>query len=86
MVHRMIGKTLLLNGDITNAVVELTKSFEINEELKNTHGIGVVATTLIKTLLQLNQREQAISYCQRALLIDPNNRRLLKLYDQLTES
>lgn len=86
MVHRMIGKTLLLHGDIENAVAELTKSFEINEELKNTHGIGVVTTTLIKTLLQINQQEQAISYCQRALSIDPNNRRLLKLYDQLTES
>ena len=86
MVHRMMGKTLLLNGDIENAVAELIKSFEINEELKNIRGIGVVTTTLIKTLLQLNQREQAISYCQRALSIDPNNKRLLKLYDQLTES
>ena len=86
MVHRMMGKTLLLNGDIENAIVELTKSFEINEELKNKRGIGVVTTILIETLLQLNQREQALSFCQRALSIAPNNKRILKLYDELTES
>ena len=86
MVHTSMGNALVSKGDIENAVAELIKSFEINEELKNRHGIGVVATTLIKTLLQLNQWEQAISYCQRALSIAPNDRRLLKLYEQLTES
>ena len=85
MTHRMIGKTLLLTGEKTKAVTELTKSFEINEELKNRYGIGIVTPPLIEAFLQLDRREQAITYCQRALAIAPNNRRLLNMYKQLKE-
>ena len=84
MTHRMIGKNLLLTGEKTKAVTELTKSFEINEELKNRYGIGVATPPLIDAFLQLDRREQAISYCHRALVIAPNNKRLLNMYKQLT--
>jgi len=86
MVYTSMGTALLSKGDIEEAAIELRKGFEIDEKLKNRRGIGIVTPLLIKAFSRLNQHNQAISYCQRALSIAPNDKRLLKRYDQLTES
>jgi len=84
MAHTAMGKALLSHGDIEEAAVKLSKGFEIDEGLKNRRGMGIVTPVLIQTLVELGRRDEALTYCQRALAIAPKNRRLLKLRDQLS--
>ena len=84
MVCFGIGKAFLSHGDIEKAALKFCKSFEINEALRNRQGVGIVAPTLSRALVKLGRRDEALTYCQRALAIAPKNRRLLELCDQLS--
>ena len=83
MAHTTLGRVHLLNRDFKKAAAELCMAFEIEEQIKNRRGIGIVTPMLIKTLLKLDQGDQALSYCQRALAIIPNDKKILKLFADL---
>ena len=77
------GKALLSYGYWDEAVIKLQKSFHINESLNNHQGIRIVTPSLIRGLASLNKINVAFEYCSRALIVAPNDRRLLSLQKQL---
>ena len=79
MIHFAIGKCLMSKGEKEEGLNELINSFNINEKLKIKHGIGIVAPMLIQALLDVNQREEAKQFYNRAIAIAPHNGRLLSL-------
>ncbi len=83
-VHTAMGQAFLAKGDTEKAIVEFDKGFTIDEHLQNPRGLEIVTPQLTYALTQLNRREEAIRYCQRALAVAPENQRLLHLSEQLS--
>ncbi len=83
-VHTTIGKALLKNGKIEQAVEELRKGFEIDESLQNASGLSKVTSRLTYALVKLGRRKDAIDYCQRALNIKPDDLYFLQILDKVS--
>ena len=79
-----MGKALLAHGETNKATEEFCKGFEIDESLTNRFGLGKVTPQLTDALVRLGKRDEALAYCQRALAIDPTNRKLQELCDRLS--
>ena len=47
--------------------------------MKNRRGIGIVALMLIQALLEINRKEEAKKFYERAIAIAPHNGRPLSL-------
>lgn len=80
------GKALLSRRRWEEAVVKLRNSFHINELLKNHQGMRIVTPSLIQGLTSLGQNYLAIEYCSRALVVAPDDKRLLTLQKQLSQN
>jgi tetratricopeptide (TPR) repeat protein len=78
MVHTAFGRALV-RRDTSAAVDELRKGFELDAELRNRKGVGIVAPILVEALMSLGRTEDASAICERALSIAPEHRRLLQL-------
>jgi tetratricopeptide (TPR) repeat protein len=85
-VYTAMGQTLLAHENLEEAVIQLIKGFEINENLKNETGLTIVTSDLTRALLKLGRVDEARIYCQKALVIAPNHPKLLNLAQHLTPS
>ena len=85
-VYTAMGQTLLADENLEEAVVQLIKGFEIDENLKNERGLTIVTSDLSRALLKLGRIDEATIYCQKALVIAPNHPKLLNLAQDLTPS
>jgi tetratricopeptide (TPR) repeat protein len=83
-VYTAMGQALLSNRETEQAVIQLIQGFEIDESLTNRFGLGKVTPQLTHALVRLGKRDEALAYCQRALAIDPTNRKLQELCDRLS--
>ena len=83
-VYTAMGKAYLEHGDTEQAVIELTKGFEIDINLKNIQGLKIVSHHLIDALIQMGRRNEALTYCQLTLAIAPNHKILLQLCERLS--
>ncbi len=81
-----LGKAYLESGSIKLAIANFTASFEIDENLKNGRGMRIITPSLVRALSILGQKHEAEEYIKRALVILPNDKRLLKLLEQLSEN
>src|SRR5260370_772316 len=85
MVLTSWGKALLDHGQPEEAVEKLKASFEIEERLRKVQGLRMVMSSLVRALSIMGQIEEARLYCRRALTITPDDNRLLKRQEQLSE-
>jgi len=85
MVLLGLGKSYLELGKTELAISSLVDSFEIDESLRNGRGMRIITPSLVRALSILERKQEAIEYTRRALSILPQDRRLLKLFDQLSE-
>jgi len=85
-VYTAMGQALLRHGETEEAVTKLTQSFEIDENLRNSSNLGKVTPHLTEALVKLGKREEALAYCQRALAVAPNSKKLQKLQNKLSSS
>src|SRR5260370_18868386 len=85
MVLTSWGKALLDHGQPEEAVEKLKASFEIEERLRKVQGLRMVMSSLVRALSIMGQIEEARLYCRRALTIAPDDKRLLKIQEQLSE-
>ncbi|MUG93166.1 tetratricopeptide repeat protein [Scytonema sp. UIC 10036] len=85
-VHTDMGQALLAHGHTKQASEAFRIGFEINESLRNSLGLVKITPELTYALVQLGNREEAISYCQRALAIYPQDQVVVELYDKLSSS
>jgi len=85
-VYTAMGQALLKHGETEEAVTKLTQSFEIDENLRNPSNLGKVTPHLTEALVKLGKREEALAYCQRALAVTPNSKKLQKLQNKLSSS
>jgi tetratricopeptide (TPR) repeat protein len=85
MVLTSWGKALLDHGQPEEAVEKLKASFEIEERLRKVQGLRMVMSSLVRALTIMGQTEEAQLYCRRALTIAPDDKRLLKIQQQLSE-
>ncbi len=83
-VYTAMGQALLRHGETEKAVKELTNGFEINENSRNPSGLGKVTSHLIYALVKLGRREEALAYCQRALNVVPDSKKLQQLQKKLS--
>jgi len=82
MVYFSIGKTLLEFGKVDEAIKELSRSFTINEDLRNERGVVIVSSRLIPALLKLGSYNDALEFYNRASKITRNNSQLIYLKDK----
>ncbi|MEH2080649.1 MAG: tetratricopeptide repeat protein [Nostoc sp.] len=82
-VHTAMGQAFLAHEVFDRAVEELSKGFEIDESLSNIRGLRIVIPNLTYALIKLGKREEALEYCDRALIIDPNSANFLRLRDKI---
>ncbi len=80
-----LGKSYLESGNIELATTNLITSFKIDESLKNGRGMRIITPSLVRALSALDQKQDAKGYVERALVILPNDKRLLNLLEQLSE-
>src|SRR5260370_5437251 len=85
MVLTSWGKALLDHGQPEEAVEKLKASFEIEERLRKVQGLRMVMSSLVRALSIMGQIEEARLYFRRALTIAPDDKRLLKIQEQLSE-
>ncbi len=85
MVLFSFGKALLDHCEAPQATEKLKASFEINETLKNAQGMRIVSPSLTRALTTVGQIEEARQYISQALTIVPDDKRLLRLQEQLSE-
>ncbi|BCL33651.1 tetratricopeptide repeat protein [Nostoc sp. MS1] len=85
-VHTAMGQAFLAHKVFDRAVEELSKGFEIDENLSNVYGLRIVTPMLTSALTKLRKREEALKYCNRALVIDPNSVDLLQLRNKIYNS
>ncbi|MEI2577278.1 tetratricopeptide repeat protein [Scytonema sp. PRP1] len=85
-VYTAMGQILLAYGNLEEAVIQLIKGFEIDENLKNETGLTIVTSDLSRALLKLGRVDEARMYCKKALAIAPNHPTLLNLAQDLTPS
>jgi len=85
MVLSSWGKALLEHGQPWPAIEKLKASFEIEERLRKIVGLQIVTSSLIRALTQVDLREEAQQYMDRALAIAPEDRRLLRLKEQFAQ-
>jgi tetratricopeptide (TPR) repeat protein len=78
-VYTAFGNSLFYQKKYQEAIIELINGFEIECSLKNLKGTQMVAPNLIQALINLNEFEEANKYIERALLLFPNNLKLLDL-------
>ena len=86
MVHFGIGKMYIEQTKYEDAKDPLIASFEINEKLKIAQGMRIVTPSLTRVLSALGQHDKAKEYAYRALVIVPDDKRLLRLLEQLSEN
>ncbi|MFN6528243.1 tetratricopeptide repeat protein [Nostoc sp. ChiSLP03a] len=77
--HTAMGQAFLAHEVFDRAIEELSKGFEIDESLSNIRGLRIVTPNLTSALTKLGKREEALEYCDRALIIDPNSGNFLRL-------
>jgi tetratricopeptide (TPR) repeat protein/MinD-like ATPase involved in chromosome partitioning or flagellar assembly len=82
--YSRLGRALIRNGKEEEGVHKLTESFEIEESLKNGRSVASITSMLIDSFINRGQYSQALTYCQRALAISPNNKSLKALYTQVS--
>lgn len=78
------GKILLKHGNVQQAIEQLEKSFKIDEQLRNRKGLPKVAPALLEALQQAGQFRNATRYCERALKLLPNDKKLLEWKQRLS--
>lgn len=83
-VRTAYGQALLSHRDTVGAVAQLRQAFEIEVELRSVRGLEIVTRPLTQALIRSGNRDEALSYCDRALAIAPRNPRLHTLRDQLS--
>jgi tetratricopeptide (TPR) repeat protein len=83
MVWTSMGKALIEQRRPEDALEKLVHSFAIDESLKNVPGLRIVTPSLVHALTVLGRRGDAESYCERALAVAPDDRRLLNIREQL---
>jgi tetratricopeptide (TPR) repeat protein len=83
-VYTAMGQALLKNRETEQAVIPLIQGFEIDEKSRNSFGLALVTQDLTCALGKLGRQNEALAYCQRALAIDPTNRKLQELCDRLS--
>ncbi|MDO9302937.1 MAG: cold shock domain-containing protein, partial [Anaerolineales bacterium] len=86
MVHFGMGKMYIEQTKFKEAKDSLVTSFEINEKLKIAQGMRIVTPSLSRVLSALDQHDKAKEYAHRALVIVPDDKRLLRLLEQLSEN
>ena len=86
IAHFSFGKAYLEHNQPKDAVEEFMKSFEIHEKLKNIEGLNNVTPLLIRALSILGQIEVAKEFLDRALAINSDDKRLLRLSEQLIQN
>ncbi len=86
MVNFGMGKMYLEEDKLEEARNHLVISFEINEKLKIAQGMQIVTPSLTRVLTSLGKHGKAKEYAQRALTIIPQDKRLLRLLEQLSEN
>ena len=80
------GKILLSHNKVQQAIEQLEKSFNIDEQLRNKTGIQKVAPALLEALQQADQFRNASRYCERALKLLPHDKKLLEWKKKLANS
>src|SRR5262249_40311339 len=85
MVLSSWGKALLDHDQTEQAIEKLRASFEIEEQLRKTIGLRVVTPPLVRALMKVDLHEEALQYSLRALAIAPDDKRLLKVQEQLSQ-
>lgn len=83
-VYTAMGQALLRHGKTEEAVIQLTQGFEIDENSRNSSGLGKVTGYLTDALVKLGRREEAVAYCQRALAVAPDSKKLQQLQSKLS--
>jgi cold shock CspA family protein len=78
-----MGRALLNHRRVRRAASELAKGFEIDETLEDRRGLNAVTPSLTRALVELDRRDEALTYCERALAVAPQSRRLRSLYSRL---
>ncbi|MDJ0800805.1 MAG: tetratricopeptide repeat protein [Calothrix sp. MO_167.B12] len=81
--HTAMGQAFLAHDFFDQAVDELTQGFEIDESLSNIRGLKIVTPNLTYTLSRLGKREEALTYCERAITIAPNYSGFLQLREKI---
>ncbi|BCL34474.1 tetratricopeptide repeat protein [Nostoc sp. MS1] len=84
--YNAIGRIFLEQGKIKEAAVKFRQSFEYAEKLKYVSDLEKTLPQLIRTLIKLGERQEALDYCNRALAIDSQNRTFIQQQKQLLKS
>jgi len=77
------GQALIRNGQLEEGIVELHQGFEIDEQRRSSYGLQQVTQILATTLVKLGRQQEALGYCDRAVVAANNHPRLLQLRSQV---
>lgn|GEM_PF-1771842 len=83
-VRTAMAKATQARGWIEVAARELIRSFEIDEAAGNLPGLRKILPALTQTLVTLDRRQDALTYCQRALVLAPTDKSLQRRRDKLS--
>jgi tetratricopeptide (TPR) repeat protein len=67
-VYTAWGQALNNAGKFEEAVYALSQAFEIDEQLKSIEGLRKITQNLTFALLRLGRKEEALQYCDRAII------------------
>jgi tetratricopeptide (TPR) repeat protein len=81
--HTAMGQAFLARKLFEQAVDELSKGFEIDENLSNLRGLKFVIDNLTSALTRLGKLEEALEYCDRALKVAPNEPHFRQVCDKI---
>jgi tetratricopeptide (TPR) repeat protein len=76
-VYTAWGQALNNAGKFEEAVHALSQAFEIDEQRRNIEGLRKITQNLTFALLRLGRKDDALDYCDRAIVATDNHRDLI---------
>ncbi len=84
--HTSWGKVLIKYGRLEEALVELNKAFDLEEELVKLDGLQIVIISLTDVLTRLGRHSEVIEYFDRAIVVTNNNPALIEQREAFVRS
>jgi tetratricopeptide (TPR) repeat protein len=81
--HAEWGLALINEGELEEAIPELIKGFELDEQLVNISGLVKITRNLTDTLIKVGRNQDALAYCKRAVIATDNHPDLIRLQNTL---